>query len=163
LHFFSSFAFFQTNSAPNTAQQVVRAAEHCFSFCKKALLLQILIVQRCPDLALRQLQHHSPAPRGKIMRRSSKTTTDINAEIQRLIDRAQELIDATADEADDKVKAARSALMRGLDSAREESGRLYDRAVDKASEADEYIHDKPYGSSSFQVDLRSCWIGAASR
>lgn len=69
---------------------------------------------------------------------------EISEEMQRIIDRAQELIDATADEVDDKVKSARSALIRGLDSARNESGRFYERAADRAAEADEYIRDRPY-------------------
>ncbi len=89
-----------------------------------------------------------------------RKTAEISEEMQRIIDRAQELVDATADEVDDKVKTARNALMRGMDSAKYESGRLYDRAVDKASEADDYIHDKPYYAIAgvFAAGLFMGWL-----
>ena len=85
---------------------------------------------------------------------------ELSEEMQRIIDRAQELIDATADEVDDKVRSARSALMRGLDSARNESGRLYGRAMDKAAEADEYIRDQPYYAIAgvFAAGLFMGWL-----
>ena len=89
-----------------------------------------------------------------------KKTAELNEEMQRIIDRAQELIDATADEVDDKVKTARSALMRGLDSARYESDRLYERAVDRAHDAAEYIRDKPYYAIAgvFAAGLFMGWL-----
>ncbi len=91
-------------------------------------------------------------------RRSTKA--DISEEMQRIIARAQELIDATADEADDTIKSARSALMRGLDNVRQESGRFYERAADRAAEADDYIHDKPYYAMAgvFAIGLFMGWL-----
>ena len=58
-----------------------------------------------------------------------QSKAEISEEMQRIIERAQELIDATADEVDDKVKSARNALIRGLDNARNESGRFYERGI----------------------------------
>ena len=78
------------------------------------------------------------------MHDSVKSHEELQKEMQRIIARAQELIDATAGEVDDKVAMARKALMHGLDNAKQESGKLYGRALDKAHEADEFLHEKPY-------------------
>jgi len=89
-----------------------------------------------------------------------QSKAEISEEMQRIIERAQELIDATADEVDDKVKSARNALIRGLDNVRNESGRFYERAVDRASEVDEYIRDRPYHAMAgvFITGLFMGWL-----
>ncbi len=68
----------------------------------------------------------------------------MNKETRQILEHAQTLVDATSDEVDDRVKAARSALNERLESIKGEYGELEDRFVEKVQAADEFVHKKPY-------------------
>ncbi len=68
----------------------------------------------------------------------------MNKETQQILKHAQALVDATSEEVDDRVKAARSALNERLESIKSEYGELEDRLLGKAQAADEFVHKKPY-------------------
>ena len=68
----------------------------------------------------------------------------MNKETRQILEHAQALIDATSDEVDDRIKAARSALNERLESIKSEYGELEEQFLDKAQAADEFVHEKPY-------------------
>lgn len=68
----------------------------------------------------------------------------MSKETRQILEHAQALVDATSDEVNDRIKAARSALNERLESIKDEYGELEDRLMDKARAADTFVHKKPY-------------------
>lgn len=77
-----------------------------------------------------------------------KSTLDnspkMSEEMQHIIDHARALVDATSGELDDRIKSARNALKERLDSSKSGYGDLEKQIMGKVTEADEFIHVKPY-------------------
>ncbi|MBN1548722.1 MAG: DUF883 family protein [Syntrophaceae bacterium] len=65
-------------------------------------------------------------------------------EMHQILDHAQALVDATSGEMDDRIKSARTALKKRLESAKSEYGELEERLLDKVQVVDEFVHAKPY-------------------
>jgi ElaB/YqjD/DUF883 family membrane-anchored ribosome-binding protein len=61
-----------------------------------------------------------------------------------LAEDARALVAATADVAGDKIAEARKRLTAALDSGKELIGRVREKAVDHAKDADQVIRDNPY-------------------
>ncbi len=92
-----------------------------------------------------------------------KNTQDSNAmrqELQKIMNHAHALVDATSGELDDQIKSARIALKERLDAARGEYGNLEAQLLDKVQAADEFIHVKPYYAigSTFVAGLLLGWF-----
>lgn len=68
----------------------------------------------------------------------------LHADLSRLIDHAQALVDATAGELDDRIKSARTALKDKLESAKFDTADMQAKVRDKVELADEMVHVKPY-------------------
>lgn len=67
-----------------------------------------------------------------------------NESAGKLVDDAQELLDATAGIAEEKVVSARNRLATALESGREMMSVLKDKAVAGAKATDETIRENPY-------------------
>jgi ElaB/YqjD/DUF883 family membrane-anchored ribosome-binding protein len=98
----------------------------------------------------------------KIMRKynDSSTSTYRYGELQQLIDRAQLLVDATADKLDEGVQSARDALLGGLEDARWKAIDLEDELRDRAEQAQTFVQENPYQAVgfSFVAGLFVGWI-----
>ena len=84
----------------------------------------------------------------------------LDKDIQNLIKQAQHLIDATSGELDEGIKKARTALMKGLDAAKDEYGGLEAALKDKVLAADDLIRLKPYHAigGTFLAGLLLGWL-----
>lgn len=83
-----------------------------------------------------------------------------NKDIQKLIHQAQSLIDATSGDVDEGIKKARAALMKGLETAKEEYGGLEASLKEKVLAADDFIRLKPYHAigGTFIAGLLLGWM-----
>jgi len=103
----------------------------------------------------------SPAgrhPSSKLSRRGGsameKTTTEgrdqLVVDMKAVIDRAEELLQATAGAAGDRVGAARARVEETLRNAREKLSEVDDKVIaqakDTARAADEYVHEHPWSA-----------------
>ena len=82
------------------------------------------------------------------------------AELREIISHAGALVDATADEADERVQKAREMLGKRLDDAKNKYADLDDLLDRKIEAADRLIHDKPYHAvgGSFLLGLLLGWF-----
>ncbi len=78
------------------------------------------------------------------MKSAQDNTQKMSEEMQHIIDHARALVDATSGELDDRIKSAREALKERLDSSKSGYGDLEKQLMSKVTEADEFIHVKPY-------------------
>ena len=93
---------------------------------------------------------------------ASRTTPSdaMAAELREIIRHAGALVDATADEADERVKKARDMLGQRLEAAKRQYADL-DALLDaKLQAADRILHEKPYHAvgGSFLLGLLLGWI-----
>ncbi|MFP5259126.1 MAG: DUF883 family protein [Acidobacteriota bacterium] len=81
-------------------------------------------------------------------------------ELREIIRHAGMLIDATAGEADEKVKKVRETLEKRLDAAKRQFADLDDVLDEKLQTADRVIHEKPYHAvgGSFLLGLLLGWF-----
>ncbi len=68
----------------------------------------------------------------------------MNKEFHHILDHAQALVNATAGELDERIKASRLALKERLDSIKGDYGDMEDRLMEEVKAVDEFIHVKPY-------------------
>lgn len=94
------------------------------------------------------------------MREDTHTYSHMHGELQQLIDRAQELVDATAGKLDGGIQGARDALVNGLEDARWKAADLEERVRTKTDQAQCFVEDKPYQAVgySFMAGLFLGWI-----
>ena len=78
------------------------------------------------------------------MKSTQDNTQKVSEEMQHIIDHARALVNATSGELDDRIKTARDALKERLDSSKRGYGDLEKQIMGKVTEADEFIHVKPY-------------------
>jgi ElaB/YqjD/DUF883 family membrane-anchored ribosome-binding protein len=78
------------------------------------------------------------------MKSTQDNTQKMSEEMQHIIDHARALVDATSGELDDRIKSAREALKERLDSSKSGYGNIEKQILGKVTEADEFIHVKPY-------------------
>lgn len=78
------------------------------------------------------------------MREHNHTFLCMHGELQQLIDRAQDLVDATADKLDDGVLAARHTLIDVLEDARLQAARLERRLCTRADQARLFVEENPF-------------------
>lgn len=81
-------------------------------------------------------------------------------ELREIIRHAGTLIDATANEADERVKKARETLEKRLDAAKRQFADLDGVIDEKLQAADRVIHEKPYHAvgGSFLLGLLLGWF-----
>jgi ElaB/YqjD/DUF883 family membrane-anchored ribosome-binding protein len=84
----------------------------------------------------------------------------VRKEIQQIMAHSQALVNATSGDLDDRIKAARAALMQRLESAKSEYGELEGQFLDKVQAADKFIHTKPYHAigGTFIASLLLGWF-----
>ena len=71
----------------------------------------------------------------------SEAMTD---ELRELVDRAQALVEATADEADEKIAEMRKNLQERLAWAKDTYGEARHQLLDTLKAADDLVREKPY-------------------
>lgn len=84
------------------------------------------------------------------------------SEVREIMAHAQALVEATADELDDRVAKVRTDLKYRLDKAREKYGDLECTLKDKMQVADEYVRDKPYHAMGVSL-LAGLFLGFLAR
>lgn len=72
---------------------------------------------------------------------------------QQLAQDAQNLIDATADIAGDKVEEARNRLAAALDRGKQLYGKVRDKAVQSAKATDQAVRENPYQAIAIGVGV----------
>ncbi len=84
----------------------------------------------------------------------------MHGELQQLIDRAQQLVDATAGKLDEGIQGARDALVNGLEDARWKAADLEENVRTKTDQAQCFVEEKPYQAVgySFMAGLLLGWI-----
>ncbi|MDO5675213.1 MAG: hypothetical protein Q4G66_09905 [bacterium] len=94
------------------------------------------------------------------MRKDTHTYSHMHGELQQLIDRAQELVDATAGKLDDGIQSARDALVNGLEDARWQAADLEDRVRVRTDQAQSFVEEKPYQAVgySFMAGIFLGWL-----
>ena len=94
------------------------------------------------------------------MAAKSTPTEAMAAELRELIRHAGVLVDATADEADERVQKARELLGKRLEAAKSKYADLDDILDEKLQAADRIIHEKPYHAvgGSFLFGLLLGWF-----
>ncbi len=82
------------------------------------------------------------------------------AEMREIVCHAQALVEATAGEADDRIRKVRDDLQERLRSAKEKYSELESHLKDKVKIADELVRDKPYHAmgGTFLVGLLLGWL-----
>jgi ElaB/YqjD/DUF883 family membrane-anchored ribosome-binding protein len=82
------------------------------------------------------------------------------AELREIIRHAATLVEATADEADERVQKARELLGKRLDDAKSKYADLDDMLDAKIQAADRLVHEKPYHAvgGSFLFGLLLGWF-----
>lgn len=87
-------------------------------------------------------------------------TDALATELREIMRHAGALIDATAEEADERVQKARDGLKKRLDAARDQYAEFDDLLDEKLQVADRLIHDKPYHAvgGSFLIGLVLGWL-----
>jgi ElaB/YqjD/DUF883 family membrane-anchored ribosome-binding protein len=82
------------------------------------------------------------------MQTTEISTEKLAADLRTVIADAEELVRATANQAGEKVAAARAKVQDSLDSAKLKLGLLGEEAADQARAAaratDDYVHDNPW-------------------
>ena len=92
---------------------------------------------------------------------AKRLNTDAMAdELREIARHAGTLLDATAEEADERVQKARENLRKRLDAAKSQYAELDDLLDEKLQAADRLIHDKPYHAvgGSFLIGLVLGWL-----
>jgi ElaB/YqjD/DUF883 family membrane-anchored ribosome-binding protein len=81
-------------------------------------------------------------------------------ELREIMRHANALLDATAGEADERIKQAREKLEERLASAKGKYADIEERIEEKLQVADQLIHDKPYHAvgGSFLLGLLLGWF-----
>lgn len=79
-----------------------------------------------------------------MMREHNHTFHCMHGELQQLIDRAQDLVDATTDKLDDGIQAARHTLIDGLEGARLRAAQLEERLGTRADQARLFVEENPF-------------------
>lgn len=94
------------------------------------------------------------------MREHNRSFSHVHGELQQLIDRAQQLVDVTADKLDESVQGARDSLLIGLEDARWRAAELEESVRAKADQAEDYVREKPYQAVgvSFVAGLFVGWL-----
>jgi len=69
---------------------------------------------------------------------------NMTKEMRNIMEHAEALVDATANELDERITDARTTLKDRLDAAKGEFDDLEGKVLDKVQSADEFIHLKPY-------------------
>jgi ElaB/YqjD/DUF883 family membrane-anchored ribosome-binding protein len=87
------------------------------------------------------------------MNSTYETPDALRHDSQTLVNDARALLDATAEVADEKVTAARKRLASALESAKEVTQRIHERAMDGARQADRTIRSHPYESIAVALGL----------
>lgn len=77
---------------------------------------------------------------GNVMEAKSKLAADFGT----VIEDAEELLQATASQAGEKVTAARARVQESIRSAKQKIGAVEDLAAGKAKAADDYVHAHPW-------------------
>ena len=82
------------------------------------------------------------------------------AELREIIRHAGALVDATADEADERVQKVREQLEKRLDAAKSKYADLDGLLDEKLQAADRILHEKPYHAvgGSFLLGLLLGWF-----
>lgn len=81
------------------------------------------------------------------------TTNENKNDLQDLADNARDLLDATADQAGEKVAAARKRLSEALEKGREAFSMAQERAVEGAKVTDKMIRENPYPAMAIAFGL----------
>ena len=107
-----------------------------------------------------EMELHHANNQEDIMRDNTHTYSQMHGELQQLIDRAQQLVDATADKLDDGIQSARDALVNGLEDARWQAADLEERLRARTDQAQCFVEEKPYQAVgySFMAGLILGWI-----
>jgi ElaB/YqjD/DUF883 family membrane-anchored ribosome-binding protein len=74
-------------------------------------------------------------------------------ETDRLAEKAQDLVDATADVAEVKVEEARNRLAAALERGKQIYGRVREKAVQSAKATDQAVRENPYQAIAVGVGL----------
>lgn len=78
---------------------------------------------------------------------------EVSNDLSTLTDDARTLMTATADMAEEKVGQARQRLAAALESGKELYGRVHDRAIAGAKNADHAVREKPYQAIAIGLGL----------
>ncbi len=94
------------------------------------------------------------------MQEHNHTFSHMHGELQQLIDKAQELVDATAGKLDGGIQGARDALVNGLEDARWKAADLEESVRVRTDQAQSYVEDNPYQAVgySFMAGLLLGWL-----
>lgn len=94
------------------------------------------------------------------MRENTRTYSHVHGDLQQLINRAQELVDATAGKLDDGIQSARDALVNGLEDARWQAADLEEKVRVRTDQAQSFVEEKPYQAVgySFMAGLFLGWL-----
>lgn len=94
------------------------------------------------------------------MAKSQTVNPDIAREFQEIIRHAEALLDATAEEVDERVKQARSRLDERLAQAKTKVDGLGDEVRNTVEVTDRLVRDKPYHviGGTFLVGLLLGWL-----
>lgn len=94
------------------------------------------------------------------MSNTSSNEKDINRELQEIMRHAEALLNATAEDVDDRVKQARAKLDERLAEAKRKFGSVGDDMRETVELTDRFIHDKPYHAigGSFLIGLLLGWL-----
>lgn len=93
------------------------------------------------------------------MHHNYETPGAVRHDAETLMDDARELLNATADVADEKVVEARRRLSFALDRARVTAQRMQERATELAKRADVAVRDHPYESAAVAFGIGAVAAG----
>ncbi|MFP5222209.1 MAG: YqjD family protein [Acidobacteriota bacterium] len=84
----------------------------------------------------------------------------LSAEMREILAHAQDLVEATAGDVDDRIRKARAELQKRLHSARDKYDDLESLIQEKAKVADAMVRDKPYQAmgGTFLAGLLLGWF-----
>lgn len=123
-------------------------------------LLWLLCATYCSESEIRIYAFTLLLQTEKVMREHNRSFSHKHGELQQLIDRAQQLVDATADKLDESIQSARGSLLIGLEDARSQAAELEESVRTKAYQAEDYVREKPYQAvgAAFVVGLFVGWL-----
>jgi len=86
---------------------------------------------------------------GNVMEAKNKLAADFGS----VIEDAEELLQATASQAGEKVTAARARVQESIRAAKQKIGAAEDLALGKAKAADDYVHAHPWPAIGVAVAI----------